>query len=209
MKQPCNEVEQTSTNPKSSSNIKRGNFTMVSNQVIQSPYLNADEKIMYIILKSYNPSFPSNAKLMELTGWGKNKVIYVKQRLQKENIITSKRRRNSSNLYEVKKFEEIREFTDSDDQQFTDNDTNKNNIKLIAGNSNNITTDSLSNKLYKSTINNDSLVSKPLEYDTDNIYELSDYDEEYIIPVSQSKLNSIFASSHKANSLSNANVIHG
>ncbi|WP_276977697.1 helix-turn-helix domain-containing protein [Flavobacterium filum] len=182
---------------------KAVNFTMVSNKIIQSEELTADEKIMYIILKSFNPSYPSNKRLIELTGWGKNKVINIKQRLVELKFITSKRRRNNSNLYEVKKFEEIQTVSPVNSQEFGCNDTNNTNIRLTPGDKYINSAESLVCKLYNSDADFDSLTDKPstIDYEADNIYDIDDY----TAPIDTQIVNKIFANSH---TISNANVIH-
>ena len=80
-----------------------GNFTQIANELIRSTNLNSDEKIIFIILSSFNPSFPSISKLCDLTGWGNKKTIKVLHSLESKNLIHIERKTGKSNLYIIDK----------------------------------------------------------------------------------------------------------
>lgn len=128
------------------------NFTMVSNDVLRS-CVSGDVKIVYCILKSYNPSHPSNLELMKLTGYGRNKIVRIKKQLKELGWVTWKRRRNNSNEYEIKKFEQCGEFhCDTSIEFHHDTSNNTNNKRKAAGEnieSNDTNSDSFTTKLSK------------------------------------------------------------
>lgn len=54
---------------------KNGNFTMILNSVIRNPRISVYAKVIYMLLRSYSPSFPSYAKILAETGIGSRTTV--------------------------------------------------------------------------------------------------------------------------------------
>lgn len=83
-------------------------FIMVYKDFLESDLLKADEKILFIILKSFSneqgQSFPSVQKLVEKTGYSKRKIQDLLKSLERKKVLVKECRKRSdggqsSNLY--------------------------------------------------------------------------------------------------------------
>lgn len=77
--------------------IPREGFAMVPNKLIWSREVSGSAKLVFQVLRSYNPSEPSIQHIRELTGLAKKTVLKAIQELEARQII-SVRRRNGSSL---------------------------------------------------------------------------------------------------------------
>lgn len=68
------------------SNLKES-FTRIPNRLIESTQLNVYDKIVYLALAKFNPSFPSYTKIMELTGLSRGRVWKSLRRLEETKVI--------------------------------------------------------------------------------------------------------------------------
>lgn len=78
------------------------NFTKISNLIIRDPKISPYAKAIYMLIRSYSPSFPSYTCIMNQTGIGSrstiNKALTVLEAMSLIRIIHSSK--HKSNLYE-------------------------------------------------------------------------------------------------------------
>lgn len=74
-------------------------FTKIDNNIIRATNITAREKLVYIVLKSFSPSFPSITKIMKMTGFGKKTVLTCLRKLEQLGCIKRVGRSGRSNLY--------------------------------------------------------------------------------------------------------------
>lgn len=76
-------------------------YTQVSNEIIRSGDLTGEQKIVYIILRSFNPSFPSLKQLSDMTGFCRTRLIALNKSLRALGLIDWSHRYNNSNRYVI------------------------------------------------------------------------------------------------------------
>lgn len=110
-------------------------FTKVYNDFLRCKLLNAEEKVIFIILKSFidfskdmygvqGEVFPTIETIQDITGWGKKKVIKIIKELVKKGIVKKVQRGlTKSNIYIVSDYatmwnsetlEELKEVTENE-----------------------------------------------------------------------------------------------
>ena len=113
---------------------------------------------------------------MQLTGYGRNKIVRIKKQLKELKLIDWKRRRNSTNLYEVAKLEEYMIVSPPNSQEFHHDTSNKTKNILTTGGDNS-KSDSFTTKLFNSNTETDSFTEELCDIDTDNESKEFDYHE--------------------------------
>ncbi len=63
------------------------NFTIVANDIARCANISMASKALYLVIKSYNPSFPSYKILQEITGWGKTTISLCLKELVLRSLI--------------------------------------------------------------------------------------------------------------------------
>lgn len=119
-----------------SMNTPEGNFTKVPNKLLRDPNLSPNAKIIYAVIRSYSPSFPSYTRILKETGI-KSRTTLSKELFELKirrfiRVVDSPKHR--SNLYEFPV-----QQTDSPsplDEQATvqEMNSNKNNVKITSNN---------------------------------------------------------------------------
>jgi hypothetical protein len=81
-------------------------FTMAANAFLRSEKLPAQAKVLYLVMKSLNPCFPSEATLGRMCGLHSRQVRRWKQVLKSEGLISWEKRPYKSCLYTVNEIAE-------------------------------------------------------------------------------------------------------
>ncbi len=76
-------------------------FTQIPNDIIRHPNLTASEKIVYCVIKSYNPSFPGLRRIAKECCVHRDTVIEAIKKLEALNLIRVERKQGLSNRYEI------------------------------------------------------------------------------------------------------------
>ena len=78
-----------------------GNFTQIHNSVIRTPKLTPYDKTIYMLIKSFDPSFPSYETIMKITGIRSRTTLSGSfERLEKYKLVLRNRsNERRSNLY--------------------------------------------------------------------------------------------------------------
>lgn len=132
------------------------NFTQIPNDLIRTDRLSVKSKMLLFIIMSYNPSFPSYAKLRQITGFGKSTISNALKELVDSNVIKYNKGSNvagRSNLYTILDSSEWFQTVPLQDHispttgpiPVLPQDSNNTNIKILSSSS----LDSVVNKEHK------------------------------------------------------------
>lgn len=122
----------------------KGNFTKISNFIIRDPNLSPFAKAIFILIKSYSPSYPSYSRILLETGIkSRSTVSKGLSELKAKNLIrVIDSPSHKSNLYEFpipKKMDSISSYIELESVQ--EMDTNKTNLKILNNKGNEASTD--------------------------------------------------------------------
>lgn len=115
----------------------KGNFTIISNYIIRNPNLSPYAKTIFILIKSYSPSFPSYSRILQETGIGSRSTIAkgLSELKAKKLITIIDSPKHKSNFYQ---FPEPRKMDSNSSSAVPDPvqqmDTNKTNLKITNNN---------------------------------------------------------------------------
>lgn len=120
-----------------------GNFTMISNETIRNPELSIYAKVIYFLIKSYSPSYPSYARIIQGTGIKSkttiSKGLHELKCLKLIRVVDSPN--HKSNLYEFPS-NQMNSSTPSDGPKLVhEMDTNNTNLTKPNNNTNRPSTD--------------------------------------------------------------------
>lgn len=134
----------------------KGNFTKISNFIIRNPNLSPYAKTIFILIRSYSPSFPSYSRILQETGIkSRSTIAKGLSELKAKKLITIINSPNhKSNFYQFPEPKQMDSPSPIDElEAVQEMDTNNTNIKITNNKANEASTDppvesSLRSKLF-------------------------------------------------------------
>lgn len=112
----------------------KGNFTQVPNSIIRDPKLSPHAKTVFVVIKSYSPSFPSYSRILRETGIGSKTTLSkcLTELKNRKFIVVKDSPDHRSNLYEFPPPPLDLVSTQHGPVKVQQMDTNKNKVKITS-----------------------------------------------------------------------------